>query len=296
MAKCDICGNEFRAAKRGNRIQKRCSKACYEIARLRRTDKKYVGKKFGMLTVIERDTSDLRTKYICSCECGNEVSVRAGHLTAKDSRDKTVSCGCHRQKISRQMAKKNIAIQTRLKIGAKYGRLAITGFSHVGPDGATWHNCQCECGTARTVRTASLVSGSTKSCGCLHREVAAENLRQARFKHGLSNERAYLNWQKRQRYKDAQQWTYQMEAALFNLYPNCIVCGSNSDLCVDHVFPFSKGGELIPGNVVILCRGCNSFKFDKLLSDLPSEMADKISNAAYEFKKYWQQVKPVMVS
>lgn len=292
MAKCDICGSEFRKAKRGNRIQKRCSKACYEIARLRRTDKKYIGKKFGMLTVVERDTNDLRTKYICLCDCGNKVSVRIGHITDGS----TISCGCHRREMGRQMAKENIAIQTRLEVGAKYGRFTIIGFSRIGPDGASWHKCLCECGTERIVRTASLVSGSSKSCGCLHREVSAENLRRARFKHGLSNERAYLNWQKRQRYKDTQQWTYQMEAALFNLQPRCILCDSDIDLCVDHVFPFSKGGELIPGNVIILCRCCNSFKLDKLLSDLPIEAAEKISNAAYEFKKYWEKVKLVMVN
>lgn len=30
--------------------------------------------------------------------------------------------------------------------------------------------CRCECGTEKTVRTANLVNGMTKSCGCLLRE------------------------------------------------------------------------------------------------------------------------------
>jgi hypothetical protein len=34
--------------------------------------------------------------------------------------------------------------------------------------------CQCECGTRKIVDIAKLRSGHTRSCGCLHREVAAE--------------------------------------------------------------------------------------------------------------------------
>lgn len=52
------------------------------------------GQKFGRLTVIKRDESRLiggkkRTYWLCKCECGNIVSVRADQL-GKDSN----SCGC----------------------------------------------------------------------------------------------------------------------------------------------------------------------------------------------------------
>lgn len=41
--------------------------------------------------------------------------------------------------------------------------------------------CRCDCGTEKVVKSASLKSGNTKSCGCLHRRQAAENGR-----HGFS--------------------------------------------------------------------------------------------------------------
>jgi hypothetical protein len=51
-----------------------------------------IGKKFGHLTVIKRDTSKVGKNiyWICRCDCGNTVSVRSGDL--KDGSSK--SCGC----------------------------------------------------------------------------------------------------------------------------------------------------------------------------------------------------------
>ena len=53
-----------------------------------------VGKKFGKLTVLKRVENDKyqRTKWLCKCDCGNEVIVSANQL----KRGKTKSCGCLR--------------------------------------------------------------------------------------------------------------------------------------------------------------------------------------------------------
>lgn len=40
----------------------------------------------------------------------------------------------------------------------------------------------------------------------------------------------------------------------------CVFCGSHKDLCVDHIKPESKGGELHLDNLQTLCRSCNSIK------------------------------------
>ena len=49
-----------------------------------------------------------------------------------------------------------------------------------------------------------------------------------------------------------------------NLFHNqCANCGSIHDLCIDHHYPLSKGHALSRGNAVILCRSCNSSKWDK---------------------------------
>lgn len=40
----------------------------------------------------------------------------------------------------------------------------------------------------------------------------------------------------------------------------CRHCGSHIDLCVDHIYPESKGGPTEMGNLQTLCRPCNSRK------------------------------------
>lgn len=282
---CDYCGKTLK----DERLN--CCRSCRSNLRKQATDSKYIGQKFGMLTIIERyDSKD--TKYICQCDCGNTSVARPSALMSSE----TISCGCHRRLVGKKMATVNGLGQRSDIVGQKFGRLLVLEFAGLTDKGATLFLCQCDCGNQKVIRAKSILAKSAKSCGCLHREAAAENLRRARFKHGLSNNKAYLNWRKRARYKDAKGWTYQMEAALRNLQPTCVLCNNSDNLCVDHVFPFSKGGELVPGNVVTLCRACNISKIDKLLTDLPDDVAQKISDAAYDFAQYWQNVEKTMVT
>ena len=43
----------------------------------------------------------------------------------------------------------------------------------------------------------------------------------------------------------------------------CVYCGSQNNLTLDHVFPFSKGGQETLNNLVTCCRSCNSRKQDR---------------------------------
>jgi 5-methylcytosine-specific restriction endonuclease McrA len=44
----------------------------------------------------------------------------------------------------------------------------------------------------------------------------------------------------------------------------CVKCKTHIDLCCDHIFPESKGGEATLENLQTLCRSCNSKKKDKV--------------------------------
>lgn len=45
---------------------------------------------------------------------------------------------------------------------------------------------------------------------------------------------------------------------------SCLACGSDEDICIDHVIPVSKGGENSIDNYQPLCKSCNSSKRDKI--------------------------------
>lgn len=41
---------------------------------------------------------------------------------------------------------------------------------------------------------------------------------------------------------------------------NCLHCGTNENLSLDHIHPYSRGGEDTLRNLQTLCRSCNSRK------------------------------------
>ena len=70
--------------------------------------------------------------------------------------------------------------------GKVFGRLTVISFNGRSGSQYLW-NCQCECGKTNTPSRSSLVSGKSKSCGCLARERSAES----QTKHGKSKDRVY---------------------------------------------------------------------------------------------------------
>jgi 5-methylcytosine-specific restriction endonuclease McrA len=43
----------------------------------------------------------------------------------------------------------------------------------------------------------------------------------------------------------------------------CVYCGSDEHLTIDHNRPLCRGGKNTPENLVVACSGCNSTKGDK---------------------------------
>lgn len=126
--------------------------------------KDLTGKKFGRLTVIEKDIERSKNGvifWICECECGNRKSVRGGSL----KNGTTLSCGCLNKEINSKQ--KDLSYM----IGQRFGRLVVVkrAGTHVCPSGQKkplWL-CKCDCGNMITVISEDLKTGHTKSCGCL---------------------------------------------------------------------------------------------------------------------------------
>lgn len=72
-----------------------------------------VGKRFGMLTVLESSDRRAASKsggiyWKCKCDCGNIVYVSTNNLVSKYSH--TVSCGCHRKSMATKHGKSDTRI------------------------------------------------------------------------------------------------------------------------------------------------------------------------------------------
>jgi len=79
------------------------------------------------------------------------------------------------------------------RIGDKFERLTIVGFSHYGPNGenhrmAYWL-CRCDCGNYTTVANRNL-GQSTKSCSCLKNEQSSKRM----YRHGMSHTPTHRSW------------------------------------------------------------------------------------------------------
>ena len=78
------------------------------------------GVRFGRLTVIGEGEDyvspkgEIKKRWLCRCDCGNEVSVYAHKLKVGE----TTSCGCYRQEIVQKIRRKNL-------IGQRFGRLVV---------------------------------------------------------------------------------------------------------------------------------------------------------------------------
>lgn len=119
-----------------------------------------IGNRYGYLTVIgigEPDKVNKKVRWKCRCDCGKIVDVVSSTLR----RGSTVSCGCQSQEINSQKHQKDLTGQIFGKLTALY----YTGKKDAD-NNCLWQ-CKCDCGNETIVAATHLISGNTKSCGCL---------------------------------------------------------------------------------------------------------------------------------
>lgn len=120
------------------------------------------GKRYGRLTVIkEVEPNKYARRYLCKCDCGNEKIVYMQSLRNGN----TKSCGClQKQKVSES----NFIDLT----GKQFGKLTVIEKSNKkGKSRKIIWRCICDCGNEDVyVQSDKLLSGESKSCGCLRKE------------------------------------------------------------------------------------------------------------------------------
>ena len=149
---CD-CGNKINVG--ASRLNAGNTKSC-GCSRIR----DLAGQRFGMWAVLckgEKRGKSNSVFWTCVCDCGTRKDVSGGSLR----RGESTSCG--RCKI------KDLT-------GQRFGRLVV--IRDVGrKNGKVVWECLCDCGKYTSISSNRLMTGNTKSCGCL----ASENLEGERY-------------------------------------------------------------------------------------------------------------------
>lgn len=132
-----------------------------------------IGQRFGRLTVIREATIEEKKNlkgvfWYCLCDCGKEKITRTACLRSGD----TKSCGCYNKERIAETQHNKIIDMT----GQKYGSLTVLNYDDSRPSTETAWWCQCDCGAIKSILRDSLVSGKTKSCGCLRSKISSKHL------------------------------------------------------------------------------------------------------------------------
>lgn len=122
-----------------------------------------VGTTYKGFSVLDCKRENNRTYLFVRCPvCKKEKWIRKTTL----DQDKTVSCGCIRDKY--QFKQVNIK-------GQKFGHLtALEPTSKTAQNNSTIWLCRCDCGNLKEVSIKDLSSGGVKSCGCLRFQLSTE--------------------------------------------------------------------------------------------------------------------------
>lgn len=128
-----------------------------------------IGKKFNKLTILKIDSRTER-KVLVQCECGKIITKYKSDVI--HSRSKSCGIGLCSERV------KNLT-------NLQFGYLKVIRLENIGKRGALW-KCICDCGNATLVRSNSLISGNTKSCGCLQK-ITISKIKSLPFGHSHKN-------------------------------------------------------------------------------------------------------------
>lgn len=139
----------------------------------RRVVDDWTGRVFGFLTVVKFlgvHPKNGNKYWYCSCKCGNHKDVNAALLNSGHVK----SCGCAKGDNSKSLNMADL-------LGRTFDSLTVLAIDN---SGAYLYKVGCSCGSERTVKRYDLLSGHTKSCGCLPKPT----------KHGGTGTRLYSIW------------------------------------------------------------------------------------------------------
>lgn len=105
-------------------------------------------------------------KIPCVCDCGTHREVRRDKLEYGHS----TSCGCRQPRRGRTWTPLAETRDTEVTPGAHFGRWTVIGEPQPGKNRKALCRCNCDDKTEKNVSVRDLLTGRSKSCGCLRRD------------------------------------------------------------------------------------------------------------------------------
>ena len=167
---CD-CGNIAYVLK--TNLKKGATRSCgclHRESANRNPVRDLTGQRFGRL-VARKPMEERKNGYVlweCQCDCGNIAYVPTSLLTSGN----TSSCGCLKKS---WLSEKRPGKRPKDLTGQRFNKLVALRPTEERKNGNVMWECRCDCGNSTVIRRSMLVSGKTKSCGCLRKEGKKKN-------------------------------------------------------------------------------------------------------------------------
>lgn len=157
--------------------------------------------------------------------------------------------------------------QTFIQPGDRFNRLTAVSYDHTGKHSRRHFRFRCDCGREIVVSAEAVISGNTKSCGCIRRDSCIK-------RYGLPPGRAAMRQLILQSYKrHGRQWKLTDDQFYDISQRDCFYCGAKphrvkrsvngtGDFTYNGVDRVDSRKGYTVGNVVPCCRRCNTAKSD----------------------------------
>lgn len=174
-----------------------------------------------------------------------------------------------------------------LQVDNKFYRLRVLNFSHSDKRWRKWYHVICDCGNKKVVMGSAMVSGNTKSCGCLSVEIKKNK----RISDNHSEITAIILGYKRHAEDRGFKWVLNRDNVKSIINKNCYYCGTNptnikktknsigNGLHYSGIDRVDSLKDYTTENTVPCCRICNYAKSNLPLKDF-HEWAIKLGKNA----------------
>ena len=175
-----------------------------------------------------------------------------------------------------------------LSVGKKFNRLTVVKHDHKDKKWRNWYLFKCDCGKKQVLHGSAVVSGNTKSCGRLSKEVKASMA----LPGGLGAMRQVI-LQNYKRGGKKRKWSL-LETEFYEIsHRKCYYCGEppsqtrkgkgyGHDFVYNGLDRIDSRKEYTIDNVVSCCKRCNMAKNDMTIKEF-SGWAKRLSAMAEQW-------------